>query len=398
MHLAIVSPYPPALTGTGQYGYHLSRALAQSELFGRITVLTGAASSSLPGGLPSNIHVERVWLSERLDSSWKIAARLKQLKPDLVWFNLGASTFGRSPLANLSGFFGPILVQRLGFPTVVTLHELPDLTNLSALNAPGGPFARMGARFLTRIAVQADVVCLTMQRYVDWLSARQPDLQCVHIPIGAYHPPEILPESDSEELLFFSLLAPFKGLEILLEAFQSLRGASPNLRLTVAGAEHPRFPGYARELHDRFGARDGIHWRGEVSEDNIRELFGRARIIVLPYIASTGSSSVLFQAATWGRPVVASDLAEIHNALDDSGLQVDFFRGGDPASLADALRSLLDTPPRRRRQVEHNFDVIRRIPPEQTCHAYLHAFNLALEGRRSAKRLAIPSRSLSGLA
>jgi glycosyltransferase involved in cell wall biosynthesis len=342
--------------------------------------------------------VENVWQPDRLDASWRIAAHLKRLEPDLVWFNLGASTFGRSPLANLSGFFSPILVQRLGYPTVVTLHELPDLTNLSALNAPGGPFARYGARLLTRIAVQADVVCLTMQRYVDWLSARRPGLPCVHIPIGAYHSPEILPESGAEELLFFSLLAPFKGLEILLEAFQSLRSSYPALRLTVAGAEHPRFPGYARRLRDRFGGRAGIDWRGEVSEENIRGLFGRAKIIVLPYVASTGSSSVLFQAATWGRPIVASDLAEIRNALEDSGLQVDLFRGGDPASLARALGSLLDTPPRRRQQVEHNFNVIRRIQPEQTCHAYLRAFNLALEGRRSSKRLAIPSRSLSGWA
>jgi glycosyltransferase involved in cell wall biosynthesis len=398
MHLAIVSPYPPALTGTGQYGYHLSRALAQSNLFGRISVLTGGMAGARPVEVAPNIHVENIWRPEGPDAGWRISAHLRRLNPDLVWFNLGGSSFGRSPLANLSGFLGPTRVRKLGIPTVVTLHELVELTDLSALNAPGGPLARYGARLLTHAAVQADVVCLTMQRYVDWLSARRPGLRCVHIPIGAYHPPEILTEAEPQELLFFSLLAPFKGLEVLLEAFRSLRAFHPELRLTVAGAEHPRYPGYARRLQREFGSGAGITWMGEVAEVNIRELFRRAKIVVLPYMASTGSSSVLFQAATWGRSIVASDLPEIRQALDDSGLRVEFFRTGDPASLARALGSMLEAAGQRRALAEHNFHVVRRLHPEQTCRAYLQAFNLALEGRRSSKRIAIPTPSLSGLA
>jgi hypothetical protein len=37
--------------------------------------------------------------------------------------------------------------------------------------------------------------------------------------------------------------------------------------------------------------------------------------------------------------------------------------------------------------VEHNFAAIQRIRPENTCRAYLQAFNLALEARRSSKRI-----------
>ena len=42
MHLTIVSPFPPAITGIGQYGYHLTRALANSGSFSRLTVLAGS--------------------------------------------------------------------------------------------------------------------------------------------------------------------------------------------------------------------------------------------------------------------------------------------------------------------------------------------------------------------
>ena len=41
MNLAIVSPFPPAITGIGQYGYHVVRGLVQSGRFARITVLAG---------------------------------------------------------------------------------------------------------------------------------------------------------------------------------------------------------------------------------------------------------------------------------------------------------------------------------------------------------------------
>ena len=391
MHLAIVTPFPPGVTGIGQYGYHVSRLLAQSGLFTRITVLTGTPTTPAPISMADPIRVAYAWSPNRLDAAWSILRCLRAAKPDLVWLNLGASIFGRSPLANLSGFLTPTLARQSGFPTVVTLHELVERADLRALNAPGGPFARHGARLLTDIALRADVVCLTMRRYVEWLSARQPGRRYAHIPIGAYHKPEILAESDARELLFFTTLAPFKGLETLLEAFQSLRASYPDLSLTIAGAQHARFPEYARRLRQTVALLPGVRWLGEVAEENVRDLFRRSQVIVLPYIASTGSSSVLYQAATWGRAVVASDLAETRAVAHESGLDVTFFRGGDAVSLAAQLKTQLDAPEQRRRQVEHNFAAIRRNRPEDICRAYLCAFNVALETRSSPKRLNIPT-------
>lgn len=280
-----------------------------------------------------------------------------------------------------------MFTRRMGIPTVVTLHELVELADLRALDAPGGAFAPLGARVLTNIATQADVLCLTMRHYADWLSARQVD--CEHIPIGAYHEPELLRESDAQELLFFTTLAPFKGLEILVEAFRWLRAEYPNLKLTIAGAEHARFPNYARKLKSNFDGLEGLQWLGQVSEDSVLELFRRAQIVVLPYTASTGSSSVLYQAATWGRAVVASDLNEIRELVSESDLQVKFFKNGAVASLCDSIRQLLDSPGKRSSQTAHNFHAVQYTRPAETCQKYIKAFNRALEKRRSPKRIQI---------
>jgi glycosyltransferase involved in cell wall biosynthesis len=388
MHLVIVSPFPPAITGIGQYGYHVTRALANSGMFSRITVLAG---SHINGEHPNHLgltELEYCWAPGQWKARTAILSRVKRLSPDLVWFNAGASIFGRSPWVNVSGLLTPMAVQRLGYPTVVTLHELVELTDLRTLNAPGGPFAKAGAQLLTKITSQADVVCLTMKNYTDWLSTRGVD--CTYIPIGAYHEPELLEESDSWELLFFTTLAPFKGLELLLEAFQRLRREYPELKLTIAGSEHVRFPNYARGLKSRFGGMAGIQWLGQTSEDDVMELFRRAQIVVLPYTASTGSSSVLYQAATWGRPVAASNLSEIKKLAVESDLQVEFFDNGNIQSLCESIRKLIDSKETRRKQATHNFNAIQHTRPHETCQKYIQAFNHALEKRRSPKRITIP--------
>jgi glycosyltransferase involved in cell wall biosynthesis len=291
-----------------------------------------------------------------------------------------------------------LLVQLSGLPTVVTLHELVELTDLKTLNAPGGRLAIFGARLLTHIVARADVVCLTLQRYVNWFSIQKPNLACVYIPIGAYNHPECLPDSLSPELLFFSTLAPYKGLEVLISAYLALLPGHPDLRLTIAGTEHPRFPGYGESMRNKYAHLNGVRWLGQVPEDQIRSLFERAQLVILPYLASTGSSSVILQAGMWARAIVASDIPELRLLIDENGLEVNFFTNRDPNSLAEAIQSLIISPARRKAQIEHNFNALQRLRPEATCRLYLQAFNLALEARQSSKRLNIPTQFPSELA
>lgn len=384
MHLAIVSPFPPTITGIGQYGYHVTRAIVNTGAFSRVTVLAGANanSSSRPNHL-GDTELDYCWQPGQLKARQAILSCVKRLNPDLVWFNLGASIFGRSPLSNLFGMFTPMLTRHMGYPTVVTLHELIALADLRALNAPGGVLAPLGAHLLTKVATQADVVCLTMRHYMDWLSARGVD--CIHIPIGAYHEPELLEETEKQEFLFFTTLAPFKGLEILLTAFDNLRTEYPQIKLTIAGVEHARFPNYAHDLKTRFNGTHNIQWLGQVAEENVIELFRRSKIVVLPYTASTGSSSVLYQAATWGRAIVASDLSENQKLARENDLQLQFFENGNAQSLQNSLRTLLNSVELRSAQAKHNFNSIQRVRPTTTGQHYMEAFNRALEKHNGRK-------------
>ncbi len=397
MHLAIVTPFPPTVTGIGQYGYHVSRVLARCGVFRRITVLTEAARNALPLEVGPGITVERVWQRNRSDAGWRILTHLLRVKPDLVWFNLGVSVFGRSLQANVSGLLGVAAAPLFGLRSVVTLHEMLEQANLSELAVPGGHLTKWGIQaFVALLVAQAHVVCVPLRRQADWLASRSPNTPIVRIPLGACDAPQVLADSGEQDLLMFATLAPFKGLELLLDVFRELHMYRPSLHLTVAGAEHPRFPGYVDSVRSAFGDHPAVHWLGYVPETELRGLFARATIVVLPYTAATGASSVIYRAATWGRPVVVSDLPELSAVADEAGFQVTFFRNRDRSDLAHALQRLLGDPDLRAAQSRHNCAIMSRMTMEETGRAYLRAFDLALARLATPRHLPLTSDTFHG--
>lgn len=135
--------------------------------------------------------------------------------------------------------------------------------------------------------------------------------------------PGELHDTGAPVVLHFGLLRPYKGLDVLLDAWHGISGR----QLWVVGA--PRMPLPAAlpagvQLVPRF-----------VSDREAAALFRRADVAVLPYRDSEGSG-VLATAQAFGVPLVLSDVgafAEIEGAR--------LVAPGDP----DALREALLAPP-----------------------------------------------------
>lgn len=381
MHLAIVTPFPPTITGVSHYAQHLVRAIAETGEFKRITILTERPPGKPATEQEATYRIERIWLRNGPGVTWHIVRRLISLKPDVIWFNLSGGAFGTSLLSNATGLLCPTLVRPYGIPTLVTLHEFPSQVNLEALGAPGGPIRDWIADRLTSAATRADVVCVTLQSQATWLATHQTRSRVLHIPHGTFAPPRILPPIDGKELLGFSLGAPYKGLDVMLDAFAELQTDIPDLRLTIAGADHPRYPGFYESARQRFATHPSIRWLGFVPEDLIPDLFARATIVVLPWRATTGSSSVLYRAVTWGRPIVASDLPELRAAADEEGFRVNFFPNGQPTALATTIRQLLRDPASQVADADHNAAIAHRLTLTTTRDAYLQALRIAMMSR-----------------
>jgi glycosyltransferase involved in cell wall biosynthesis len=402
MRLCVITPFPPDLNGISQYAWNVVHGLAHSGQVSAVTVLAEqprpvapdwpAPSAPRPanGHRPAPIVTRRLWARDDLLAAPRLARTLLHERPDVVWLNLDFTMFGASRPANFLGLLGPALARRAGRPLVVTLHQILEATPPTSIGAKNGPLTQWGLRTATQWLLNSDAVCVTLRRYQHTLRAHYAAPQVHHIPLGAAHPPEWLPHppgAPPAEVLFFGFAAPFKGLGVLLEAFERLKRTHPQATLTIAGPDHKRFPGYQAALRAGLAARNGhgpqgIRWLGPQSEAQLREVFARARVVALPYMATTGASSVLHRAAALGRPMVASDLPDLRAAAEEEGLSLDYAAPGDPAALAAALAGLLADPARQAEAARRNLAVMRALTLEHTCARYLDVFERARAPRR----------------
>ena len=144
-------------------------------------------------------------------------------------------------------------------------------------------------------------------------------------------------------ILFFGLVRPYKGADVLIEAFREVEGAE----LWIVGM--PRMPlEPLRELAARAPGTVRFVPR-YVADAEVPALMRRADLVVLPY-REIDQSGVLYTALAFGRPLVLSavggfpEIAELHGAAE-------LVPPGDATALAAALRGLL-TDPQRRAELE----------------------------------------------
>jgi glycosyltransferase involved in cell wall biosynthesis len=128
----------------------------------------------------------------------------------------------------------------------------------------------------------------------------------------------------------------------------------------------------------------------DVPEADLSALFERAWLVVLPYAATTGASSVIYRAAAWGRPVAASALPELTAQSEESGLRVSFFPPGSAEGMRVVISSLLDDDEARASMAAHNLGVAAQTGMDATLRAYLETFDLALRGRNGTSLVPSP--------
>jgi glycosyltransferase involved in cell wall biosynthesis len=104
-------------------------------------------------------------------------------------------------------------------------------------------------------------------------------------------------------VLFLSRLHPKKGVELLLEAWPSVRRVRPGARLVIAGAGEPRYMASLRRAAG--GGVGGIEFVGFVAGEAKAACLAGADVFVLPSFNENFGIAVL-EAVAAGLPVVVS--------------------------------------------------------------------------------------------
>jgi glycosyltransferase involved in cell wall biosynthesis len=152
-------------------------------------------------------------------------------------------------------------------------------------------------------------------------------------------PPE-LAAVEGPVVLFFGLLRPYKGIDVLIEAFHEIEGAE----LWVVGM--PRMPiEPLMELAAEIRGRVRIIPRFVVDSE-IPALFKRADIVALPY-REIDQSGVLYTALAFGKPIVLTSVGGFAEVAAEGAARA--VPPNAPRALAAAIQQLLDEPEERRR-------------------------------------------------
>jgi glycosyltransferase involved in cell wall biosynthesis len=264
----------------------------------------------------------------------RFAAKMAQHVPDMLRYRRAAAAADVVHFQWLT--VQPLDVHLLprSRPTVLTAHDvLPREPRPGQLAAQRRLYERVDA-----IVVHSEH---GRERLVDALTIDPAKVHVIehgafehltHVPGARPLPPE-LAAIDKPVVLCFGLLRPYKGIDVLLDAWRALE---PDAELWIVGM--PRMDIAALQA----AAPPSVRWVPRfVADDEIAAYFERADLVVLPY-REIDQSGVLFTALAFGASLLLSAVGGFPEVARQGAAAL--VAPGDAVALAVALERLLADP------------------------------------------------------
>jgi glycosyltransferase involved in cell wall biosynthesis len=180
-------------------------------------------------------------------------------------------------------------------------------------------------------------------------------------------------QESQRAILFFGNIAPYKGLEYLVRAFQQILNRGQEYRLVIAGRPKDCEEYWGRihaSICEDLKKRRVLLKADYIPDDETEVYFKAADVLVLPY-THIYQSGVLFLGHSFGLPVLAADVGPLRDEIVE-GKTGFVFKPEDPVDLARAIEryfasDLFTNLEGRRQEIrdyaakEHSWDVVGRM-------------------------------------
>ncbi|MBN1246589.1 MAG: glycosyltransferase family 4 protein [Anaerolineae bacterium] len=350
--------------GISRYARRLAQALATLMPADQLTLLSHRKESDplvVPGA-----RTRRVWTPPHHPlERWALGAEILPLGLDIL---------------HSTDFIPPAWGARR---LVVTIHDLNFLHYPDYLTVEARRFYNEQIRWAVARADAILVDSYATQRDLTELLEVPPERVTVaHLAASERFRP--LPESVVAEalaryalaagyVLFVGVWEPRKNLPGLLEAYAMLRADGLTPSLVIVGR-----PGWLYgDIYTRIQALNlapYVRFIENPDLDDLVALYNGAAVLVIPSFYE-GFGFPALEAMQCGTPVVAADRASLPEVVGEAGLLVD---PDDPATIAEALRRLLESPDLRARCREAGFLQARTFSWRATAEKTLEAYRQAL--------------------
>ena len=366
VNAAIVGDRP---TGLGLYAVHLIREL--DSLGERLVVYTsrpdaiqapGARVERVPAAVRPE-HGARGHLARLLWTQSGLRYRIARLRPRV--------------LLNLM----PEGLLRPAVPQVTVVHDLLPLRS-------PGEYPRQQYYFRHYVPAvlrhsRAVIVSSesTRRDLVDFYRLSPDKLHVVLLGYDtARFAPAPAPYDGAPYALFVGNVMPHKNLLRLVEAFAAaVRGMSG--RLVIRGWGRPA---HVRALQARIatlGIADRVDWRQYAADDELPDLYRRARMLLLPSL-SEGFGLTALEAMACGTPVVVSNRSSLPEVVGDAALFVD---PEDPTSIATAIRRLFTDDTLAKTHAARGLERARLFSWQKTARAVQSILHKVMEAENPSK-------------
>jgi glycosyltransferase involved in cell wall biosynthesis len=387
LRIALVTTHPPGLGSLNEYAFHFVNSLRYKDEVSELILLVDelpegqnyeAVTTAVPDSVP--VGVIPCWQFNAMDTPWRILKAAKETKPDAILFNIQFASFGDGKVQAVLGLMTPAILKMAGFPTVVLLHNIMETVDLKSAGFAGNPIMekliRLFGTITTRFLLLADMVALTIPKYVETLEAKYKTDNVWLAPHGTFDDSIEMPSFDLPsgpmQIMTFGKFGTYKKVEPLIEAFEMLTSnGRPPLELVIAGSDSPNVPGYLENAKQQYSHVKNVRFTGYVAEEDVPRIFTEAAVTVFPYTSTTGSSGVLHQAGSYAKAAVLPHIGDFAEVIAEEGYAGEFFEPDDVPSLAQAIANVIDNPERRRELGTQNFLASKGLPIDEVVDWYL---------------------------
>ena len=278
-------------------------------------------------------------------SAWALARILEAEAPDVV--HLVAMK--------------PVVLGGLALKLVPCRHVVVHMTGLGLLGFGTGALLRLYRAAALRLMASTlrrpgsyllveneDDLALLRERGVD-PGARFAILGGAGVDPQAFAalPP---PDNDVPIAAFVGRMIRPKGIDVLMQAYEKLEQRGVPLQLELYGAADAENPeAIPAEVLTAWCTERGARWLGQVSD--VRRVWQRADIFVLPARSREGMPRALLEAAACARPLVVTDVPGCRHFVRE-GVEGFIVAPESADALADALERLARDPELRLRMGE----------------------------------------------
>jgi glycosyltransferase involved in cell wall biosynthesis len=172
--------------------------------------------------------------------------------------------------------------------------------------------------------------------------------------------------SDTPVILCTANLVPVKGVELLIDALNELKGAYPKARLLILGDDSSEYASALKTQADVHGLTNSVTFLGK--QQNVNDYLALADVFVLPTLMKgrmEGCNVSLIEAMASARYCIASDIPGMREQLMHHRDLL--FKPGDTADLTNKLRHALSLPAEERTAIGESLrqEVLERFTIEK---------------------------------